>query len=283
MKGIRKGSMKRIKLTVAYDGTDYCGWQIQKNGVTVEEVLNRALSRLTEEKITVIGASRTDAGVHARGNVAVFDTDTRIPAERIAYAVNALLPEDVVVVRSEEVPAGWHPRKCVSVKTYEYRILNREFPDPVRRRDTYFVSFPLDLDRMRQAAGYLKGTHDFKSFCSAQTLVEDTVRTIYSLDVEKAGDLFTVRVRGNGFLYNMVRIIAGTLAGVGRGYFEPEEVERMLEEKDRTKAGVTAPPQGLTLVGIEYEETAPGGAENSQEKIQGRNNTGNNTGKCCSS
>ena len=283
MKGIRKGSMKRIKLTVAYDGTDYCGWQIQKNGVTVEEVLNRALSRLTGEKITVIGASRTDAGVHARGNVAVFDTDTRIPAERIAYAVNALLPEDVVVVRSEEVPAGWHPRKCVSVKTYEYRILNREFPDPVRRRDTYFVSFPLDLDRMRQAAGYLKGTHDFKSFCSAQTSVEDTVRTIYSLDVEKAGDLFTVRVRGNGFLYNMVRIIADTLAGVGRGYFEPEEVERMLEEKDRTKAGVTAPPQGLTLVGIEYEETAPGGAENSQEKIQGRNNTGNNTGKCCSS
>ena len=283
MKGIRKGSMKRIKLTVAYDGTDYCGWQVQKNGVTVEEVLNRALSRLTGEKITVIGASRTDAGVHARGNVAVFDTDTRIPAERIAYAVNALLPEDVVVVRSEEVPAGWHPRKCVSVKTYEYRILNREFPDPVRRRDTYFVSFPLDLDRMRQAAGYLKGTHDFKSFCSAQTSVEDTVRTIYSLDVEKAGDLFTVRVRGNGFLYNMVRIIAGTLAGVGRGYFEPEEVERMLEEKDRTKAGVTAPPQGLTLVGIEYEETAPGGAENSQEKIQGRNNTGNNTGKCCSS
>ena len=283
MKGIRKGSMKRINLTVAYDGTDYCGWQIQKNGVTVEEVLNRALSRLTGEKITVIGASRTDAGVHARGNVAVFDTDTRIPAERIAYAVNALLPEDVVVVRSEEVPAGWHPRKCVSVKTYEYRILNREFPDPVRRRDTYFVSFPLDLDRMRQAAGYLKGTHDFKSFCSAQTSVEDTVRTIYSLDVEKAGDLFTVRVRGNGFLYNMVRIIAGTLAGVGRGYFEPEEVERMLEEKDRTKAGVTAPPQGLTLVGIEYEETAPGGAENSQEKIQGRNNTGNNTGKCCSS
>lgn len=279
MKGIRKGSMKRIKLTVAYDGTDYCGWQIQKNGVTVEEVLNRALSRLTGEKITVIGASRTDAGVHARGNVAVFDTDARIPAERIAYAVNALLPEDVVVVRSEEVPAGWHPRKCVSVKTYEYRILNREFPDPVRRRDTYFVSFPLDLDRMRQAAGYLKGTHDFKSFCSAQTSVEDTVRTIYSLDVEKAGDLFTVRVRGNGFLYNMVRIIAGTLAGVGRGYFEPEEVERMLEEKDRTKAGVTAPPQGLTLVGIEYEETAPGGAENSQEKIQGRNNTG----KCCSS
>lgn len=266
-KGIKKGITRRIKLTVAYDGTDYCGWQIQKNGVTVEEVLNQALSRLTGEKITVTGASRTDAGVHARGNVAVFDTDTRIPAERIAYAVNALLPEDVVVVRSEEVPAGWHPRKCVSVKTYEYRILNREFPDPVRRRDTYFVPFPLSLERMRRAADYLKGTHDFKSFCSAQTTVEDTVRTIYELEVEQSGDLFTIRVRGNGFLYNMVRIIAGTLAGVGRGYFEPGEVERMLEEKDRTKAGVTAPPQGLTLVGIEYGETAPDSGENTGENI----------------
>lgn len=277
-KGIKKGITRRIKLTVAYDGTDYCGWQIQKNGVTVEEVLNQALSRLTGEKITVTGASRTDAGVHARGNVAVFDTDTRIPAERIAYAVNALLPEDVVVVRSEEVPAGWHPRKCVSVKTYEYRILNREFPDPVRRRDTYFVPFPLSLERMRRAADYLKGTHDFKSFCSAQTTVEDTVRTIYELEVEQSGDLFTIRVRGNGFLYNMVRIIAGTLAGVGRGYFEPGEVERMLEEKDRTKAGVTAPPQGLTLVGIEYGETVPDSGENTGESI------GENTGrKICSS
>ena len=246
--------MKRIKLTVAYDGTDYCGWQIQKNGITVEEVLNRALSRLTGEEITVVGASRTDAGVHARGNVAVFDTDTRIPAERIVYAVNALLPEDVVVVRSEEVPAGWHPRKCVSVKTYEYRILNKEFPDPVRRRDTYFVSFSLDIERMRRAAEYLKGEHDFKSFCSAQTAVETTVRTIYDLDIKKEGEIITIRVRGNGFLYNMVRIIAGTLAGVGRGYFEPEDMERVLEAKDRTQAGVTAPPQGLTLVGIEYEK-----------------------------
>ena len=220
----------------------------------MEEVLNRALSRLTGEEITVVGASRTDAGVHARGNVAVFDTDTRIPAERIVYAVNALLPEDVVVVRSEEVPAGWHPRKCVSVKTYEYRILNKEFPDPVRRRDTYFVSFSLDIERMRRAAEYLKGEHDFKSFCSAQTAVETTVRTIYDLDIKKEGEIITIRVRGNGFLYNMVRIIAGTMAGVGRGYFEPEDMERMLEAKDRTQAGVTAPPQGLTLVGIEYEK-----------------------------
>ena len=244
--------MKRIRLTVAYDGTDYCGWQVQKNGITVEEVLNRALSRLTGEDITVIGASRTDAGVHARGNVAVFDTDTRIPAVRIACALNTLLPEDVVAVKSEEVPAGWHPRRCVSVKTYEYRILNREVPDPIRRRDTYFVSFPLDIERMREAAEYLKGEHDFKSFCSAHTAVKDTVRTIYDLEIEKEEDLITIRVRGNGFLYNMVRIIAGTLAGVGRGYFESGEVKKMLDDKDRTKAGVTAPPQGLTLVEIAY-------------------------------
>ncbi|HJA05752.1 MAG TPA: tRNA pseudouridine(38-40) synthase TruA [Candidatus Mediterraneibacter pullicola] len=247
--------MKRIKLTVAYDGTDYCGWQIQKNGITVEEVLNKALSRLTGEKITVTGASRTDAGVHAQGNVAVFDTDTQIPPERLIYALNTVLPEDVVAVKSEEVTADWHPRRRVSVKTYEYRILNRELPDPVRRRDTYFVSFPLDLERMREAAEYLKGTHDFKSFCSAQTAVKDTVRTIYSLDIRKEADIITIRVRGNGFLYNMVRIIAGTLAGVGRGYFEPEEIKKMLESKDRTKSGVTAPPQGLTLLGIEYKNS----------------------------
>ena len=131
--------MRRIKFTVAYDGTDYCGWQIQPNGITVEEVLNRALSRLTREEIRVTGASRTDAGVHARGNVAVFDTSSSIPPERFAYAVNALLPEDIAVVSSEEVPESWHPRYQTSVKTYEYRILNREMPDPLRRKYTWHV------------------------------------------------------------------------------------------------------------------------------------------------
>ena len=166
--------MKRFKLTVAYDGTDYCGWQIQPNGITVEEVLNRKLSELTGEKITVIGASRTDSGVHAMGNVAVFDSDTSIPAERIAYALNRNLPEDIVVVKSEEVPLDWHPRYQDTVKTYEYRILNREMPDPIRRRDTFFVSYPLDIGKMQEAAEYLRGRHDFKSFCNIKTDVEDT-------------------------------------------------------------------------------------------------------------
>ena len=244
--------MRRVKLIVAYDGTDYCGWQIQPNGITVEEVLNRALSRLTGEEIRVIGASRTDAGVHARGNIAVLDTASTIPAERFAYAVNPLLPEDIVVVKSEEVPQAWHPRYQNSVKTYEYRILNREMPDPLKRKYTWHVSFPLDIDKMREAAEHLKGQHDFRSFCSVHTAVKSTVRTIYTLDIVKSGDEIIIRISGNGFLYNMVRIIAGTLAEVGRGFRTPEDVRDLLTAKEREQAGATAPPQGLTLIRIEY-------------------------------
>ena len=155
--------MRRIRLTVAYDGTDYCGWQVQNNVATIEGELNTALTRLTGQTVKVIGASRTDAGVHARGNVAVFDTESSIPPERFLYAVNALLPEDIVVVDSCEVAADWHPRHCNTEKTYEYRVLNQKLPDPMRRRDTYFVSFPLDLEKMRKAAGYLEGEHDLKA------------------------------------------------------------------------------------------------------------------------
>ncbi|HIY30212.1 MAG TPA: tRNA pseudouridine(38-40) synthase TruA [Candidatus Mediterraneibacter avicola] len=244
--------MKRIKLTVAYDGTDYCGWQVQPNGMTVEEILNRELSALTGEEVKVIGASRTDAGVHAEGNVAVFDTETGIPAERIAYALNCRLPEDIVAVKSEEVPGDWHPRYQCSVKTYEYRILNREMPDPVCRRSTVHVSYPLNLGDMRTAAGYLKGEHDFKSFCSPHTEVKDTVRTVHSLEIEKEGDIITVRISGNGFLYNMVRIIVGTLINVGRGACPPEKVKEILEARDRRKAAATAPAKGLVLKHIRY-------------------------------
>ncbi len=251
---LRGGKMKRFKLTVAYDGTDYCGWQIQPNGITVEEVLNRKLSELTGEKITVIGASRTDSGVHAMGNVAVFDSDTSIPAERIAYALNREMPEDIVVVKSEEVPLDWHPRYPDTVTTYEYRILNREMPDPIRRRDTFFVSYPLDIGKMQEAAEYLRGRHDFKSFCNIKTDVEDTVRTIYDLDVLRDGDLITIRISGNGFLYNMVRIIVGTLIRVGRGFYPPTRVKEILDAENRETAGATAPPQGLVLVKIVYKK-----------------------------
>ena len=187
-------------------------------------------------------------------NVAVFDTASTVPPERFAYAVNPLLPEDIVVVGAEEVPQDWHPRYQNSVKTYEYHILNREMPDPLRRRESWHVSFPLDLDSMREAAAYLRGEHDFRSFCSIHTGVKTTVRTIYTLDIDRSGNLITIRISGNGFLYNMVRIIAGTLVEVGRGFRTPENVRDILNAEEREKAGATAPPQGLVLVSIAYPE-----------------------------
>lgn len=245
--------MKRIKLTIAYDGTNYCGWQIQPNGITIEEVINKALQKLTGEPILVIGASRTDSGVHAMGNVAVFDTETSIPPERIAMALNQRLPEDIVIVKSEEVALDFHPRYCDCSKTYEYHIINTRIPVPTKRLTNYFVSYNLNLDHMREAASYLVGEHDFVSFCNVRTDVENTVRTITALDVIENGNEITIRITGNGFLYNMVRIIVGTLIRVGRGFYTPEKVKEILEAKDRKAAGVTAPAHGLMLMNIEYK------------------------------
>lgn len=242
--------MKRIKLVVAYDGTNYCGFQFQKNGPTIEAELNRALSELTGEEIHVTGASRTDAGVHALGNIAVFNTESRIPPEKICYAMNSRLPEDIVVQSSGEVPASYHPRKCNSVKTYEYRILNRQFPDPTRRLNCCFCHWPLHVADMKVAADYLVGEHDFLSFCSAGSQVEDTIRKLYEVSVVREGEFVLIRLSGNGFLYNMVRIIVGTLMSIGQGTFPPEHMKEILNARDRRRAGVKAPAQGLTLLSI---------------------------------
>ena len=242
--------MRRVKLTIAYDGTNYCGWQIQPNGITIEEIVNKALSKLTGEKIVVIGASRTDSGVHAMGNVAVFDTETTIPPERVAMAVNRILPEDIVVVKSEEVPLDFHPRYCDCEKTYGYHIVNTRIPIPTKRLTNSFVSYELDL--MREGASYLIGEHDFASFCNIKTDVESTVRTVKELEILENGEEITIRISGNGFLYNMVRIIVGTLIRVGRGFYEPVQVKEILEAKNRKAAGVTAPPHGLMLMEIRY-------------------------------
>lgn len=244
----------RVKMIVAYDGTNYCGWQIQPNGVTIEQKLNEALSALLNEDIKVTGASRTDAGVHSLGNVCMFDTNTRMPAEKISYALNQRLPEDIVVQESCEVGEDFHPRFSKSRKTYEYRILNRRFRMPTRRLDTYFYHHPLDVALMQQAAQYLVGEHDFKSFCAANAQSQTSVRTIYDCTVEKLDDIITIRVTGNGFLYNMVRIIAGTLIKVGAGEFAPDDMSRILTACDRSEAGPTAPAHGLTMIGLEYEE-----------------------------
>lgn len=244
--------MKRIKLTVAYDGTNYCGWQIQKNGITVEEVLNKTLSRFFGEEIAVIGASRTDSGVHAMGNVAVFDANVTMPPEKISYAINNLLPDDIRIQKSEEVEADFHPRYCDTRKTYEYRIYNAQFPDPMVRLYSLFVYYHLDEEKMQQAADYLVGEHDFKSFCTPKEDVENTVRTIHYIKVVREGNMVRIRINGNGFLYNMVRIIVGSLMKVGMGMMPPEQVKEILEARDRTKAGHKAAACGLTLMEIEY-------------------------------
>ncbi len=338
---------KRILLSVAYDGTDYAGFQAQKSGVpTIEGELNRALTELTGVPVEVIGASRTDSGVHARCNLAVFDTESRIPPEKFAHAINVRLPDQICVQTSMEVPADFHPRRCSTVKTYEYRIWNAQMPDPMRRLYTYFSRYRFDIDKMREAAAYLVGEHDFKSFCSTYTSAKTTVREVLAVEVEEilpgcetaltgseialtgceialtgteialtgsditltgseialtgsetalpgsetalTGSEITltgsenvsdsrsdagpgsdsvssaarmpreivIRVTGRGFLYNMVRIIAGTLMEVGRGAKTPDQIPDILNACDRRAAGPTAPACGLTLV--RYEILEPG-------------------------
>lgn len=244
--------MKRVKLTIAYDGTNYCGWQIQNNGITIEEVINRELTRLLGEEIKVIGASRTDSGVHALGNVAVFDTETRIPAEKISFALNQKLPDDIRITNSCQVADDFHPRYCDTIKTYEYRIWNDRFPNPLVRLYSKFVYFNIDIERMEKAAAYLVGEHDFKSFCTPRTQVESTVRTVTEISFFKEENMITMRIKGTGFLYNMVRIIMGTLLKCGMGMYEPEYVKEILDACDRAKAGPKAEACGLTLMGIEY-------------------------------
>ncbi len=243
----------RVKLTVAYDGTAYCGWQVQPNGVTVQEVLNEKISEFFGQDIQVTGASRTDAGVHALCNVCAFDVDTRMPAEKIAFALNQTLPEDISIVDSREVDADFHPRFHKGKKTYEYKILNRTFPDPTRRLYSLFYHRLLDADAMNRAAAYLVGEHDFTTFSSIHAQTNTYVRTVYDCHVTRdENDMITIHIEGNGFLYNMVRIIAGTLIEVGWGKRSPESIGEILEARDRRLAGPTAPPEGLTLINIEY-------------------------------
>jgi len=245
-------AQKRVRLIVAYDGTNYHGWQVQNNGITIESELNRCLSELLSEPIEVIGASRTDAGVHALGNVAVFDTSARMPAEKISYALNQRLPEDIRIQKSEEVPADWHPRYCNSRKTYEYRIYRGEFALPTKRLYSLFTYHKLDAEKMQTAAEFFVGEHDFKSFCQVNAQVRSTVRTITQVKVYEEGADIVIRVTGNGFLYNMVRIIAGTLLEVGQGKRNPYEIPDIIAAKNREAAGPTAPAHGLTLIKYEF-------------------------------
>ncbi|MBR6309038.1 MAG: tRNA pseudouridine(38-40) synthase TruA [Lachnospiraceae bacterium] len=239
--------MKRVLMCVSYDGTAYSGWQVQDNARTIEGELNKALTDLTGTPTEVIGASRTDAGVHSLASMCVFDTEMRMPADKYSFALNTRLPEDIRVVWSREVAPDFHPRHTDTVKTYEYHIYNADFCPPTKRLYAYHERRPLDTALMQEGAAYLIGEHDFKSFCSVNTNAETTVRTILDIKVAQESDEVVISVTGTGFLYNQVRIIAGTLMWVGLGIRKPSDVKDMLEALDREAAGPTAPAHGLLL------------------------------------
>ena len=239
-------------LTVAYDGTGFFGWQSQARGRTVQGELERALGELFKAPTPCTGASRTDSGVHALGQRAVFSAETTIPTEKIPPALYPYLPPDISVRDAIAVPEDFNPRFMAREKTYEYRILNSRTRNPLLRNYTEYVPEPLDLDKMRRAAEAFPGEHDFKGFCSAKTSAKTTLRTIYEMDVFRSGEEIILRVKGNAFLYNMVRIIAGTLIYAGLGKIDPGEMEEILLSGDRERAGKTAGPRGLCLMEIKF-------------------------------
>ena len=245
--------MKRIKLTIAYDGTAYSGWQRQEGCATVEETVADAIAKLTGDKLELIGASRTDAGVHALGNVAVFDTESPIPGEKFAFALNPYLPDDIRIMESEEVPEDFHPRFDAHSKRYEYHIITGSVCPPLLSRYAAHIRGELDVEAMNRMAQYTVGTHDFTSFCAAGAQVKSKVRTITSVTVTKEKDEIVIAVEGDGFLYNMVRILAGTLIQAGLHRFAPESMQAIIEGKDRALAGPTAPANGLRLCKIWYD------------------------------
>jgi len=245
--------MKRVAVTIAYDGTAYSGWQAQNNAVTVEGTLREAIRRLCREDAQTIGASRTDAGVHALGNIVAWDTETPIPGDRLAAALNSFLPDDIRVTDSRDADPAFHPRFDAHRKRYEYRIAVGSVVSPLRCRYVCGVRDDLDTETMRRGAEYFVGTHDYTSFCAAGSQSGNKVRTVTKCEVFRDGNEIVIGVEGDGFLYNMIRILAGTLIEIGRGARQPEEMQAILDARDRAMAGPTAPPNGLTLMKIWYE------------------------------
>lgn len=244
--------LKTFKIILAYDGTNYFGWQKQIEHVTIEGEIIKACKKLFTNEALVLGSSRTDSGVHALGQVVAIKVDTNIPVRKIAHALNAHLPEDIVVQSAEEVEEGFHPRYYAVEKTYVYRIYNAKMPLPQHMRYSAHFYEPLDLQLMRQACSYFIGTHDFFAFSSAGGSVKTSIRTIYQCSMDELNGLIEITMRGDGFLYNMVRIIVGTLIDVGTKKIRAEDIPAIFESRDRLKSGKKAPAQGLTLVEIKY-------------------------------
>lgn len=241
------------KLTMAYDGTNYHGWQRQKNGITVQEVLEDVLQSIFGKETVVTGCSRTDAGVHAKIYVCSFCAETTIPAEKIPFVLNTVLPDDIRAYKCEIMHDTFNARFETVTKAYEYKIVNAPFQDPLMRNFAWHYPIKLDVEKMQRASQIIRGKHDFASFCAAGSTVKSTVRNLTELTVTKNGDIITVRAAADGFLYNMVRIIVGTLVYVGCGKLSENDIAELIEKKDRRLLGITAPPQGLALVEVNYE------------------------------
>lgn len=249
--------MRNVKLTIEYEGTNYAGWQIQTNHPSVQGAVASAVRRLKAEppgmELKINGASRTDAGVHAAGQVANFFTPSAIPPHALLHGLNAMLPFDIVVKAVEDVPPEFDSRRHSTGKVYIYRILNRQYPSALLRNFSWYIYKPLDTALMKEAAKYFIGEKDFASFCAAESDANHTKREVTSFEVyDKGGGIIEFEVRGRAFLRHMVRIMAGTLAAVGKGKIKPGEIKRIIEAKDRRAALMTAPAQGLTLVKVEY-------------------------------
>lgn len=255
----------RVKLTIEYDGTNYAGWQRQKNAVSVQEMLERAALACCGESLSITGAGRTDAGVHARAQVAHFDKSCAIPPEKICYALNMHLPADIRVNQSEPVSADFHARFCATGKAYRYTIHNGSHAPALNRFTAAHVRGRLDADAMRQAASAIVGTHDFAAFCASGCEVKSTVRTVYSLVVTEQPPLIHIDITGSGFLYHMVRIIAGTLIEIGLGKRAPDCMQQILAGRDRNAASATAAAKGLTLIAVYYTPIANTWGQNDNE------------------
>lgn len=243
----------RVKLTICYDGTSYCGWQRQKNGFTIQEAIEQAIEKLTGEKVAVTGSGRTDSGVHAKGQVAHFDTNSTIPAEKFSFALNPLLPDDIKVLKSELASGSFHSVHSAKRKTYVYTLYLSPVPIPVYERYATRIDGKVDIEKMKNAIKLFIGEKDFKAFSSTGSSIKSSIRKIYSLTIKKKGEFILIKVTGNGFLYNMVRIIAGTLVAIGKGEIEIENVEKAFLTGKRTYAGKTLAAKGLTLFSVQYK------------------------------
>lgn len=245
--------MINYKMVIAYDGSRYNGWQKQGNTKdTIQGKLEKVLEKLEGREVEVIGAGRTDAGVHALGQVVNVKLESKINEEMLLQYLNQYLPEDIAVLSVKEVPMRFHSRLNATEKTYLYRIYRSEIPNPFIRKYTVTITEKLDIEKMRIAAEFLIGEHDFKSFCSLKKSKKSTIRTLYSITIEEIEKELRISVKGNGFLYHMVRIIIGTLLEVGTGKKKPEEIEQILEKGERQAAGKTAPAHGLFLKEVKY-------------------------------